>query len=391
MIDRTLTSSLRQAASESPAVAVTGPRQSGKTTLCRAVFPDHGYVSLEPLDTRDFARSDPRGFLRTHGPPVVLDEVQRVPELLSYLQEAIDDTPRPGRWILTGSQHFGLSRAISQSLAGRIAILHLLPLSFEELLRFGPRDDLWEVVWEGAYPRIHDRGLSPRTWLADYTATYVQRDVREVLDVTDLDAFTSFLRLAAGRTAQELNLSNLGSDAGVSHNTIRSWISVLETSFIVFRIPPWVRNPRKRVIKAPKLHFVDTGLACSLLGIRSADQLRNHPLRGALFESWVASEVLKARLHRRASADLFHLRETRGVEIDLVVEGERRVMGVEVKSGATLSADFFRGLRDLPAIVSGAGEERRPAARLVYGGDVRQTRSEAEVVPWADIQEVDWV
>ena len=333
MILRTLESVLRDASKESPAVAVTGPRQSGKTTLSRTTFPQWAYVSLEPLDTREFARVDPRGFLRSFPGPAILDEVQRVPDLFPYLQEEIDNDPSPGRYVLTGSQHFGLSEAISQSLAGRVALLNLLPLSFEELLRFGARRDLWRVVWEGGYPRIHDQKLAADLWLADYLATYVQRDVRQVLNVTDLDAFTAFVRLAAGRTGQELNLSTLGADAGVTHNTARSWISVLETSFLVFKLKAWVRNPRKRVVKAPKLHFTDTGLVCNLLGIRSPDQLATHPMRGAIFESWVASEILKARLHRRLRADLFHLRETRGMELDIVLEGEGSVIGVEVKSG----------------------------------------------------------
>lgn len=391
MIPRVLGEALVQAATESPAVAVTGPRQSGKTTLCRAVFPDHTYVSLEPLDNRDFARSDPRGFLKTHGTPVIFDEIQRIPELFPYLQEEVDRDPEPGRFVLTGSQHFGLSEAISQSLAGRIALLNLLPLSFDELTHLGVRDDLWRVVWEGGYPRIHDRSLPPGEWLADYVATYVQRDVRQVLDVTDLDGFTAFVRLAAGRTGQEVNLSSLGGDAGVSHNTARSWLSVLEVSLLVFKLPPWVRNPRKRVVKAPKLHFVDTGLVCSLLGIRSPEQLKVHPLRGAIFESWVVSEVLKARLHRRRQADLFHLRENRGAELDLVVEGETEVMGVEVKSGATVSGDFFKALRRMPELVEAAGEGRTPVARLVYGGDARQLRQDAEVLPWSAIQDVSWL
>lgn len=391
MISRVLEPALRAAAEEMPVVAVTGPRQSGKTTLCRSVFPDHPYVSLEPLDVRDFATSDPRGFLRQYPGPVILDEVQRAPELFSYLQEEVDRDPSRGRFVLTGSRHFGMAEGISQSLAGRIALLHLLPTSLDELVRFGPRENLWEVVWAGGYPRIHDHGLAPDRWLADYVTTYVQRDVRQVLEVTNLDAFTTFLRLLAGRTGQELNLSALGNDAGVTHVTVRSWISVLEESFLVFRLPPWVRNPRKRVTKAPKLHFVDTGVVCSLLGIRSSEQLVTHPLRGAIFESWVASEVLKARLHRRRAADLFHLREARGVEIDLVVEAADRIIGVEVKSGATVTADFFRGGRELPELVARVGDGRTADPLLVYGGEAPQERSGVRVVPWHAVGETDWV
>lgn len=390
MISRNLEPALRGAATEMPVVAVTGPRQSGKTTLCRACFPDHDYVSLEPLDTRDFARSDPRGFLAQHGGPVVLDEVQRAPDLFSYLQEEVDRDAAPGRFVLTGSEHLGLSEAMSQSLAGRVALLNLLPLSVDELRRFEePPQGLWEVVCSGGYPRIHDRKLSPRIWLADYEATYVQRDVRQVLQVADLDAFTAVLRLAAGRTAQELNLSSLGGDAGVTHNTVRSWISVLETSFLVFRVPPWLRNVRKRVVKAPKLHFLDSGLVCHLLGITEPAQLLQHPLRGAVFESWIASEILKARVHRRATAGLYHRREARGVELDLIVEAGTRVIGVEVKSGATVASDF---LDELIAFVAGeeAGSGPGRIGRLIYGGERPQSRGEIEVIPWHSIQDVDW-
>lgn len=374
-----------------PVVAVTGPRQSGKTTLCRACFPDYAYVSLEPLDVREFAASDPRGFLAQHSGRVIFDEVQRAPELFSYLQGEVDEAPEPGRFILTGSQHFGLSEAISQSLAGRVARLNLLPLGFDEVRRFAdPPTDLWTAVWTGGYPRIHDRGLEASAWLTDYTATYVQRDVRQVLQVTDLDAFTVALRLAAGRTACELNLSGLGADAGVTHNTIRAWLSVLETSFLVVRVPPWLRNVRKRSVKRPKLHFVDSGLVCHLMGIRDPGQLRQHPLRGAIFESWVASEVLKARVHRRESGDLFHLRETRGAEIDLIVEAGDRVIAVEVKSGATVASDFFRELDEFPDLVRHGAPERHPVARLVYGGEASQPRTNVEVLPWHAVAEADW-
>lgn len=391
MISRTLSSHLQSLAQRVPAVAVTGPRQSGKTTLCRAVFPQLEYVSLEPLDVRDFAVSDPRGFLARYRGGAVLDEAQRAPTLFTYLQEELDRDPTPGRFILTGSQHFGLTEAITQSLAGRIAWLYLLPLSLDEVRRFdSPPGELWTTLWTGGYPRIHDRGLNAAEWLADYLATYVQRDVRQVLNVTDLDTFATFLRLVAARTGQEVNLSMLGADAGVSHNTARAWASVLEASFVVFRIPRWHRNLRKRAVKAPKLHLVDSGLACHLLGIRAPGQLALHPLRGALFESWVASEVLKARLHAGRPADLFHLREDRGVELDLVAEAGDRVYGVEVKSGATLAPDFFSHLAAFPSLVAQHLPEVQACPRLGYGGDRRETRGGVEVIPWTEIQNVAW-
>lgn len=391
MIPRVLGPVAQDLARRMPVVAVTGPRQSGKTTLCRACFPDHQYVSLEPLDVRDFAVSDPRGFLRQHSGPVVVDEAQRAPALFSYLQGAVDDDPSPGRFILTGSQHFGLSEAISQSLAGRVGLLHLLPFSLDEARAAGlASDDPWTVVWTGGYPRIHDQRLPASEWLASYTATYVQRDVRQVLRVTDLDAFTALLRLAAARTGQELNLSGLGADVGLTHPTVRSWLSVLETSFVVFRLPPWLHNTRKRLVKAPKLHFVDSGLACHLLGIRDADQLRLHPLRGALFETWVASEVLKARLHRGTTAELYHLRETRGAEVDLLVDAGSRLLPVEVKSGATVASDALADLRSFRDTAAAAMRPRDVAPRLVYAGDDRQQRSAVDVVPWHQIQQVDW-
>ena len=375
-----------------PVVAVTGPRQSGKTTLCRECFPGHEYVTLEPLDVREYAMTDPRGFLAQHAGPVILDEVQRAPDLFSYLQEEVDRDAAPGRFILTGSQHFGLSEAVSQSLAGRVALHHLLPMSLDEIRGFPDHPtDLWEAVWTGGYPRIHDRGLPADRWLSDYVATYVQRDVRQVLRVTDLDAFTAALRLAAGRTGQEEHLSALAGDAGVSHQTIRSWLSVLETSFIVQRVPAWFRNLRKRVVKSPKLHFVDSGLACHLLGIREPQQLRAHPLRGPIFESWVASEILKARLHRGQSADLYHLRETRGLELDLVVEAGRRIIAVEVKSGATVAADFFAGLRGFGERMSESDVTLSPELRLVYGGEEAQQRSGVAVVPWSELASLDWI
>lgn len=374
-----------------PVVAVTGPRQSGKTTLCRQVFGDRPYVSLEPLDRREYAIRDPRGFLREIEEGAVIDEAQRAPGLMSYLQEEVDERPRPGRFVLTGSQHFGLSEAITQSLAGRIALLHLLPPSFDELQRFGDRGrDLWHVVWAGAFPRIHHRGLDPPAWLADYVATYVQRDVRQVLNVTDLDSFSAYLSLLAGRTACELNLSRLGSDVGASHHTIRAWTSVLKTSFVCFTVPAWHRNLRKQAIKAAKVHLVDTGLACHLLGITSPDQLRNHPLRGALFETWVASEVFKSRAHRGLAPRLFHFRDAKGLEVDLVLDDGGRIVLCESKSGATVVSDFFSGLCRLREILAGTDPHLQVETRVVYGGDTCQRRTAADVVAWATVQEQCW-
>jgi uncharacterized protein len=382
---------LLDAASRYPAVAITGPRQSGKTTLCRALFPQLEYVSLEPLDTRDFAVSDPRGFLAKVRDGAILDEVQRAPELFSYLQEEVDRDATPGRFILTGSQHFGLLDAITQSLAGRVSLLHLMPPSYDELLQFpSPPEGLWPTLWAGAYPRIHDRRLEPDEWLANYLATYVQRDVRQVLRVTDLDAFTTFLRLLAGRTAREENLRTLGADAGVSHPTVRSWLSVLEASFIIFRVPRWHRNLRKRAAKAAKIHFVDSGLACHLLGIRTPDQLEVHPLRGAVFESWVAAEILKARLHRGVPADLYHLRETRGLEIDLIAEGAQGVVAVEAKSGKTVASEVLGPLRTFRAQLEAQAPHLAPQMRLIHGGGAQRSWHGVDVLPWCHIQDVPW-
>ncbi len=380
MISRNLTPTLQQAARHYPVVLVTGPRQSGKTTLCRATFPDHAYVSLEPLDQRESALSDPRGFLQDLSAGAVIDEVQHAPGLLSYLQDTVDRDATPGRFILTGSQHFALTAQVAQSLAGRCAVLTLLPPDLDELQRFpAPPTELMDVLWMGAYPRIHDQGIPADRWLADYLATYVQRDVRSVLNIGDLRAFTDFVRLCAGRTAQEVNLSKLGGDAGVSHNTARQWLSVLEASYLIQRLPAWHANLRQQVIKAPKLHFIDTGLACHLLDIRSPEQLRYHPLRGAIFESWVAGELLKDHVHAGLTAQLSHYRESRGLEVDLLWQAGGDHFAVEAKSGATVAQDFFTPLGKLQAILPGI------RAGVVYGGEQVHRRNGLLAVPWNQI------
>lgn len=391
MIERNLARTLHRLAELYPVITVTGPRQSGKTTLCSTVFPDKPLVSLEPMDRRRYARDDPRAFLAEYRDGAVIDEVQQVPELLTYLQEEVDTRPEPGRFILTGSQHFSLSAAISQSLAGRTAVVHLLPPSLDEIQRFpSTPTSLVDVLWTGAYPRIHDRGIPADRWLANYVTTYVQRDVRQLLAVNDLEAFTTFLRHCAGRTGQELNLSQMGADAGVSHNTARAWLSVLEASYICFRLPAWHRNLRKRLVKAPKLHFFDSGLVCHLLGIDRPDTLRHHPSRGAIFESWVAAEIYKARVHTGQPPAMFHYREVQGMEVDAVVETGDRLLLVETKSGATVADDYLAGLRGLEDRLAHAHEPRRRESLVIYGGDAPQHRSDATILPWSRVQEPAW-
>ncbi len=390
-IRRNLATALRREAKRYPVITLTGPRQSGKTTLCQQVFRSKRYLSFESLDNRARAEHDPRGLLAEYRDGAVFDEVQHVPHLLSYLQSDVDERPAPGRFVLTGSQQFGLSAAISQTLAGRTAVLELLPPSLDELWRFTkPPVGLWPTIFVGAYPRIHDQHIPPARWLADYVATYVQRDVRQVLAVGDLRTFTTFLRLAAGRTAQELNLSSLGADVGVSYNTIRSWISVLEASYLCFVIPAWHQSQRKRWVKTPKLHWFDSGLVCHLLGIENDRQLTTHPLRGAIFESWVASEIWKSHTSRGVVPRLVHFRETRGSEVDLGVVHGRAITLVEAKSGATVNAEYFASLRTIREDLASGGQFDDIAAAVVYGGNEAQRRSEAAVIPWSGIAGRDW-
>ena len=389
MIKRTLEKKLHELTGYYPAVLVTGPRQSGKTTLCQMAYPDKPYASLETIDIRDFAASDPRGFLAQYKEGAIFDEIQHVPELLTYLQSEIDARPDPGRFILTGSQHFGLTQAIAQSLAGRCGILVLLPPSFYELGAFpSAPSDLFPLIWQGAYPRIYDQEIPADQWLADYATTYLQWDARQVINIGDLQAFSGFLKLCAGRTAQEINLSKLGGDAGISHNTARAWLSVLETSYIVYRLPAWHSNIRKQVVKSHKLHFFDSGLVCYLLGIREPEQLHLHPLRGAIFESWVVSEIYKVCVHRGLQPRLFHYRETRGPEIDLLIDQGLDLSAVQIKSGATIARDYFKNLRLFSNRMKAAGKPLTVHSHVVFGGENSQQRSDVHVLSWRDAQRV---
>jgi len=387
VIRRNLAAAAEEASRHYPIVQVMGPRQSGKTTLCRSVFAEKPYLNLEAHDTREEAVSDPRGLLRRFPEGVILDEVQNAPGLLGYLQVEVDERPQPGRFVITGSQHLGLSRKVTQSLAGRVGVLTLLPFSLGEVRRFpGKGREVWETVWCGGYPPILDRGIPPDRWLGDYVSTYLQRDVRELLNVGDLNAFNTFLRLCAGRTAQVLNLSNLGADAGVTQPTARAWLSVLEASFLITLLPAWHPKLTRQAVKAPKLHFLDSGLACHLLGIRSADQLMLHPLRGAIFESWVVAELMKALERSGRPPDLYHFRDAKGLEVDLLVDLGDRVLLVESKSGATVGSDLLAPLGRLARRMRDAGEHRPIELRLVYGGDDARRWSDVEIIPWGALK-----
>jgi predicted AAA+ superfamily ATPase len=368
VIPRRLGTKLRALVRRFPVVTVTGPRQAGKTTLCRALFPRHRYVSLEAPDTREYATQDPRGFLAEIAKGAVIDEVQRAPALLSYLQEEVDERPRRGRFVLTGSANLALLAGISQTLAGRTSVLTLFPFGYDELRGFaGAPRDLPATLWSGGFPAVFDRHIPVPEWFSAYLATYVERDVRQILNVSDLQTFQSFVRLCAGRVGQLVNSASLGSDCGITHNTARAWLSVLEASYVILRVPPWHANLGKRLIRTPKLYFVDSGLLCSLLGIRASGQLAEHPLRGAVFENWVVTEIFKARVHRGLPADLHFFRSRAGLEVDVIVDSGTTLLTAEIKAGRTVAADFFSSLHELRSLLAVPRPPRTPRARLVYG------------------------
>lgn len=374
-----------------PIVTITGPRQSGKTTLALAVFTGKPYASLEEPDVRLAAMDDPRGFLARFPKGAVLDEVQRCPELFSYLQSLVDNDGRMGLFILTGSQQFGLLSRISQSLAGRTAFVELLPFSAHELADAGflPAT-LDELVLKGGYPPLYDRKLAPRAWFAAYVAAYVERDVRQMLKVQELGAFQRFIMLCAGRTGQLLNLSSLAADCGITHNTAKAWLSVLEASYLVFLLRPHHVNFNKRLVKTPKLYFLDAGLAAWLLGIQTVEQLAVHPLRGSLFETFVVAKLLKAQLNAGERPALYFWRDSNGNEVDLLIERGGRLVPVEIKAGMTVARDFFAGLEKWLALAGDLASD----PLLIHGGDQSYLHKGIRVLGWRDLAQPEltrWV
>lgn len=379
MIPRNAEKTLLELAQGYPLVGITGPRQSGKTTLARHLFKTKPYVSLENPDIRELAQEDPRGFLERYRKGAVFDEIQRAPELLSFLQEIVDTDNKPGRFIITGSQQFGLLSGITQSLAGRIALVQLLPFSYNECYtgdRPAPFPD--ELFFTGLYPPVHDRSLAPGIWYGNYVQTYIERDVRQMINIKDLGSFQRFLKLCAGRTGQLLNLSGLAADCGITHNTAKSWISILEASYILFLLRPHFRNYNKRLIKSPKLYFYDTGLLSWLLSIRSPDQLNIHSMRGPIFESFIISETVKSFFNKGLPHPLYFWRDRSGNEIDLLIEDGERLQPVEIKSGRTLNRNFFNGVKKWMTLAGATAIK----PTLIYGGDEAATYNDIDAVPW---------
>jgi len=384
MIDRNIKEKIIKLAQSFPALGIMGPRQSGKTTLVKEIFPEYTYVTLEDADTQLFAKNDARSFLEvyTKKKGLIIDEAQRVPELFSYLQGIIDAVYRPGFFILTGSQHFLLHEKITQTLAGRIALLSLLPLSVDELKKsHNLPQDVETLLLKGGYPRLYDQNIEIKDWCANYINTYVEKDVRNTLQISDLLSFQKFLKLCAARVGNLINYADLGRDADISSHTAKSWLSVLKASYIIDLVAPYHNNFSKRLIKSPKLYFYDTALICFLLNIKTAEDLAIHPLKGAIFESFVFTEFSKYFYNNGEQLPLYFWRDVQGHEIDFIIEKSYRdIIACEVKARKTINDDFFKEVRDWMKI---SGQKNVPY--VAYIGDENMTRKDGELISWKNL------
>ncbi len=381
MIPRIATTRLKKLGSSFRAVAVVGPRQSGKTTLCRLVFPNKPYISLENPDVWEFSKTDPRGFLNQFPNGAILDEVQKAPHLFSYLQQILDETKKKGLFILTGSNNFLLQENISQSLAGRIGYMQLLPLSLAEINSYKKLPETFAApAFKGGYPELYAGKVTPLDWYPNYINTYLERDVRQLKNIANMGLFLRFLRLCAGRTGQILNMTSLGNDAGVDAKTINSWLSILQSSFIVYLLKPYYENFNKRVIKSPKLYFYDTGLACSLLGIEKYSQLNSHAAKGALFENMIVTDLLKHRMNKGLPDNLYYWRDKTGNEIDVIMDNAGKLTAIELKAGETINTDYFKGMNYFDSITKGSLNKI-----VVFNGKGKQVRSnKTTIISWKD-------
>lgn len=384
IIKRALLPHLLEDAKTNPVLAILGPRQSGKTTLARAAFSEHTYISLEDLDNRAFAKTDPRGFLKKYknDAGLILDEVQHVPDIISYIQTDVDLNYKPGYYVLTGSQNFLLNETITQSLAGRVSLHTLLPLSIEELKAAQLLPSYEQLMYSGCYPILYSRDEKPHKWYRDYILTYVERDVRTLTTIGDLDTFQRFMQLCAGRIGQLVNLTSLGNDCGISYNTAKAWLSVLQASYIIFFLQPHSNNLGKRVIKSPKLYFYDTGLACSLLGIENKEQLVSHYLRGGLFEALIISDLFKEAFNTDRKPNIYFWRDKTGHEVDCIIERGMNLYPVEIKAGMTINQDYFDNL----SFWNEQAEADPENGFVVYGGTETQERSLGTIVSWSNLQ-----
>jgi len=382
MISRNMKDKLLQLATKFPVVTINGPRQSGKSTLAKTAFPEKKYVSLEDIDNRLFAQNDPRGFLKSYS-NAVIDEAQKVPDLFSYIQTAVDEDDTPGKYILTGSNNFLLFEKITQSLAGRTAILKLLPLSFNETGENNSEIQVNDLIFRGMYPRILKENIDPLDFYPGYIHTYIERDVRLIQNVHDLGLFQLFLKMCAGRNGQLLNLSSLANECGISQTTVKNWLSILEQSYIIFLLRPHHRNFNKRLVKTPKLYFYDTGLASFLLGIQSAEQLITHYAKGALFESFLISEIIKNRYNAGREHNCYFWRDKNGHEIDCLIDKGTELSTIEIKSGMTVNSDWYKNLKYFSSISKDIVTENS----IIYGGNDTQERTDGKIVSWRDLHE----
>ena len=386
MIQRIAKDKLKDLAAKFKAVAVTGARQTGKTTLVKQVFKGKPYLSLENPDTRNFALEDPRGFLESYPAGAILDEVQRAPILFSYLQEILDNTKKKGLFILSGSNNFLLQQNISQTLAGRVGYINLLPFSISELakVKLLPDDDD-QIMLKGFYPPIYDQESPPMDWCPNYVRTYIEKDVRQIKNITDLIVFERFMKLLAGRSGQELINSALAVETGVDVKTIQSWIGILESSFIIYLLKPHFKNFNKTIVKRPKVYFYDTALVCYLLGIRNVLQLKTHPLRGSVFEGMVVTELIKQRTNAGLPVNIYYWRDKTGHEIDVIIDNGNKLLPIEIKSGKTFNSEFFKNI-DYWCNLSGSDK-----SILLYAGDQNQKRSNGkEILNWKQIMDRDF-
>ncbi len=366
-----------------PLLTVTGPRQSGKSTFARMLKPDFEYINLEDIDHRRFAINDPKGFIERYNKNVILDEVQNAPELISQLQVHTDKIGKNGLYILTGSQNFQLFEKISQSLAGRTALCTLLPFSLEELRDIQLTKSWEELCWKGMYPRLHHQKIKPELFYPDYITTYIERDTRQIMNIKDLALFRRFMSLCAGRIGQLLNMNDIGNNLGVDNKTVRQWLGVLESSYIIYLLPPFYENFNKRVLKTPKLYFYDTGIASFLLNIRSTNDLKNHFARGALYENFIINELMKNCYNNRVQPPFFFFRDSNGNEVDLLIDQSGFTYAAEIKAGKTINDSFFKGLNYFIGL-----DKKKIKSICIYGGDENYTYKGHQVLGWNHLDKI---